>query len=220
MKLNKLEWLIIIVVSILNIIPFMITKQVNMIGLISSITGIICVVMTAKGHISCYYFGLINILTYIVIAYEAKLLGEVILNGAYYLPLQFIGYYLWNKNLNSKTNLVKTKGMSVKSILLLIMTSIIGTIGYSYILEYLGSKQSMANAMASALSLIAMYLSVKRYKEQWILWILVNLVSLYMWVIALANNEVNSILMIIMWTFYLINAIYGYLNWDRMTKDA
>ena len=220
MKLNKFEWFLIIAISILNIIPFILTKSVDMIGITSSITGVICVVMTAKGHISCYFWGFINIVTYILIAYNAKLYGEVILNAAYYLPLQFIGYYMWDKHINKDTKIVKTKGMNIKSIIILFFASVIGTFTYSYILGLMGSNLPLANSMASALSLIAMYLSVKRYKEQWILWIFVNIVSLYMWGISLMNNETNSIVMVIMWFFYLINAVYGYLNWDRMTKNV
>lgn len=164
--------------------------------------------------------GFINILTYILIAFQAKLYGEVILNAVYYLPLQFIGYYMWDKHINKDTKIVKTKGMSLTSIIILFFVSIIATFTYGYVLGLMGSNLPLANSMASALSLIAMYLSVKRYKEQWILWILVNIVSLYMWIISLMNNELNSSVMVIMWFFYLINAIYGYINWDRMTKDV
>lgn len=47
--------------------------------------------------------GILNILGYLVIAFMNKYYGEIMLNPFYYLLSQFIGYYLWNKNMNTET---------------------------------------------------------------------------------------------------------------------
>lgn len=219
-KLNKFEWGLIIIISLLNILSFVIYDDVNILGIISSITGVVCVVMTAKGHISCYYWGLINIATYIVIAYMASLYGEVMLNALYYLPMQFIGIYLWKKNMNKEDDLVKASIMTKKEYLLYTLISIVGIIGYGFFLKAIGGAQPFVDSITTTLSVISMYLSVKRFKEQWILWIIVDIVSVYMWVLALLKGEANSAVMVLMWSAYLINAFYGLINWNKLEKKG
>jgi nicotinamide mononucleotide transporter len=217
-QLTLFEIILIVSISLINIVSLFIFNDVNIIGFISLITGVLCVVMTAKGHISCYYWGIINILTYIYIAYLSSFYGEVMLNGLYYLPMQFVGIYLWKKNIKDDTGIIKAKEMTIKQLFMLVILSIVLILGYSYILELLQGSLPLADSTSTVLSVIAMYLTVKLYKEQWLLWIIVNIVSIYMWSIALINGEQNSILMIVMWTAYLINAFYGYYNWRKLAR--
>ena len=67
------------------------------IGIISAITGVICVVLTAKGKLGCYVFGVVNCVAYAYIAYQAKYYGDVMENLLYFLPMQFIGFITWKK---------------------------------------------------------------------------------------------------------------------------
>ena len=76
---------------------------------VAAISGIFCVVLCAKGKKSQYIWGLLNVIGYIIIAFFNKYYGEVMLNALYYLPSQFIGYYLWNKNSNEENGDVKGK---------------------------------------------------------------------------------------------------------------
>ena len=36
----------------------------NLLGILSSVTGVICVVLTAKGKLASYYFGVVNCVLY------------------------------------------------------------------------------------------------------------------------------------------------------------
>ena len=89
----ELGWLLIF--TMINLYLFFAWED-SLIGLISSISGMLCVVLVAKGKISNYYFGIIQTATYAYISYTYGLYGEVMLNGLFYLPVQFIGIYLWS----------------------------------------------------------------------------------------------------------------------------
>ena len=52
-------------------------------------------------------------------------------------------------------------------------------------------------------------------QEQWILWIIVNVVSTIMWVYLLYNGQPHAALMVGMWLFYLANSINGYCVWHK-----
>ena len=79
----------------------------SLMGIISALTGVACVICTGKGKLSAYVFGLVNAVLYAIIAYEQTLYGETMLNALYYVPMQFIGLFIWSKNMNNETHEVK-----------------------------------------------------------------------------------------------------------------
>ncbi|MDD3272548.1 MAG: nicotinamide riboside transporter PnuC, partial [Bacteroidales bacterium] len=87
--LNSFDWFLIIGVILSNIIHMLLTESFDIAGSLAGITGVICVVLVAKGNIINYLFGLVNVSLYAVIAYKAELYGDAALNAFYYLPMQF-----------------------------------------------------------------------------------------------------------------------------------
>ena len=76
----------------------------------------------------------------------------------------------------------------------------------------LGSTLPYLDAMTVALAVIAQLLMVWRYREQWACWILIDVVSLIMFIIL---GQWSMAAMYIAWT---INCIYGWVNWTKMNK--
>lgn len=193
----------------------------TLLGLVSSMTGMICVVLVAKGKISNYYFGIVQTATYAYISYTYGLYGEAMLNGIFYLPIQFIGIYLWNKH--KAINTVKGEDVSVKKLtkkgwIILIAVSVVSSLVYAEILRVIGGQQVRIDSIAVVLSIIAQILMLKRFAEQWILWIVVNLLSIVLWLITLLNTGGSDWSMLVMWSAFLVNSLYGYYNWIKMSK--
>jgi len=196
----------------------------SLIGLISSITGMLCVVLVAKGKISNYYFGIIQTSTYAYISYGYGLYGEAMLNGLFYLPVQFIGIYLWNKHRTEqgvRGEDVKVKRLSKAGWIYTISIAVILIIGYGFFLKYLGGNNIWTDSATNVLSVMAQILMLKRFAEQWLLWISVNILSIYLWISALVSQGGNDFSMLVMWTAFLVNSIYGYINWRKLySKQA
>jgi nicotinamide mononucleotide transporter len=191
----------------------------SLIGLISSISGMLCVVLVAKGKIANYYFGIVQTLTYAYIAYGYGLYGEVMLNALFYFPVQFIGIYLWKKNKTEhgvKGEDVSIKRLSKTGWLYTILSIVIFTIGYGFFLKYLGGNNVWNDSATNVLSIAAQIMMLKRLTEQWILWISVNVLSIFLWVSALVAQGGNDFSMLVMWSAFLVNSIYGYINWRRL----
>jgi nicotinamide mononucleotide transporter len=191
----------------------------SLIGLISSISGMLCVVLVAKGKIANYYFGIVQTLTYAYIAYGYGLYGEVMLNALFYFPIQFIGIYLWKKNKSDQV--VKGEDVKVKSLtslgwLYTVLSILILTIAYGLFLKYLGGKFVWNDAATNVLSIAAQILMLKRFTEQWLLWIAVNVLSITLWLSALISQGGNDFSMLVMWSAFLVNSIYGYVNWRKL----
>ncbi|MEH7249087.1 nicotinamide riboside transporter PnuC [Neobacillus niacini] len=191
----------------------------SLIGLISSISGMLCVVLVAKGKIANYYFGIVQTLTYAYIAYGYGLYGEVMLNALFYFPVQFIGIYLWNKNKPAhgvKGEDVAVQSLSKKGWIYTVISIVILTIGYGIFLKYLGGELVWTDSATNVLSIAAQILMLKRFTEQWLLWIAVNILSIFLWLSALVTQGGYDFSMLVMWSAFLVNSIYGYINWRKL----
>lgn len=206
--------------TIVNIYLFFAFED-SLLGLISSLSGMLCVVLVAKGKISNYYFGIVQTATYAYISYGYSLYGEAMLNGLFYLPVQFIGLYMWSKNRTQRSlrgEDVAVKRLSKKGWLVLILVAVVGSFLYAELLRYIGGQAVRLDSAAVVLSIIAQILMLKRYAEQWALWIAVNVLSISLWVVTLLTQGGNDLNMVVMWSAFLVNSIYGYVNWIRLSK--
>ncbi|WP_102275173.1 nicotinamide riboside transporter PnuC [Cytobacillus massiliigabonensis] len=193
----------------------------TILGLITSISGMLCVVLVAKGKVSNYYFGIIQTGTYAYIAYGYGLYGEVMLNALFYFPLQFVGIYLWKRHTADR----KIKGEDIQ-IKVLTKKGWIGTIVsflaifilYGLLLKKLGGNVVWIDSATTTLSVIAQILMLRRYTQQWLFWIAVNVLSIVLWMKALILQGGNDVSMLVMWSAFLINSIYGYYNWTKVYK--
>lgn len=183
-------------------------------GIISATTGVACVVLTGKGKLSAYIFGLVNCVLYAIIAYNAKLYGETMLNAIYYIPMQFVGFYVWNKNMNKENHEVKKIHMKNKTRLLWALAMALGTVIYGLILKAMGDAMPFVDSFTTVSSVIAMIVSVKMFAEQWWIWILVDIFSVYMWWCNFAAGS-DNLATLLMWGVYLGNAIIMCVRWEK-----
>lgn len=213
-KLWEIAWL---VTSSLVILGLSLYWKDTVIGIISAITGVACVVCTGKGKLSAYIFGAVNTLLYAIISYQSKYYGEVMLNALYYFPLQFYGLYVWSKNMNPETNEVNKKKMSLKSTGIMLLATAAATALYGYILLKMGGALPFVDSLSTVVSVVAMIISIKMYAEQWLLWIIVDIVTVVMWVVDFANGN-DNIATLLMWIVYLGNAVIMYYKWMKEAR--
>ena len=62
-----------------------------------------------------------------------------------------------------------------------------------------------------------MIISVKMFMEQWIIWIVVDVVTVIMWVVAFSRGN-ESMATLLMWIVYLVNAVIMYFKWAKEAK--
>ncbi|HGO5814983.1 TPA: nicotinamide riboside transporter PnuC [Mannheimia haemolytica] len=195
------------------------------IATIAAITGILCVVFVGKGKISNYLFGLISVSLYAYISYTFQLYGEMMLNLLVYVPVQFIGFYFWRKNMTSENTVnnagveeVIAKALTAKQWVIVAITTIIGTFLYIELLKYLGSALAILDGATVVISIVAQILMVLRYREQWALWIIVNMMTIALWTAMYFQNGETSLPLLVMYVMYLCNSIYGYYNWIKLHR--
>lgn len=119
--------------------------------------------------------------------------------------------------MDNETHEVKKRRMKASGKLFMILAVALGTVGYGYVLRSLGGALPFVDALSTVVSVVAMIVSVKMYMEQWILWIVVDVVSVVMWAVAFANGN-DSIAALLMWIVYLGNAVIMYFKWAKEAK--
>lgn len=186
----------------------------SLLAMISGIAGILCVVFVGKGKISNYLFGLIFAYTYFYVALDNKFYGEMTTTLYVYIPAQFIGYFLWKQNMQSqdKVEVVTAKFLNAKGWLTLISAVVIGSLAFISILKTTDGQSISLDGVTTVLVVAAQLLMILRYSEQWILWIVINILSIWLWAETPA--------MYLMYGAYLLNSVYGYYNWTKLAKKA
>ncbi len=211
----QIFWMIFANAMILGISIY---QKDTVLGIAASITGVICVILCGMGKVSNYFFGTINTILYAIAAWKARYYGDVMLNLLYYLPTNIIGWIAWSKNFNKETKVVYMRRMTWKQDILLGVVSVAGVLGYSYVLKLLGGNLPLIDSMSTVFSVIAQILLIKRFTEQWVIWIIVDVVSVIMWIAALFT-EAASIAVLLMWCVFLANAIIMFVKWLKESKQ-
>lgn len=185
------------------------------IGIICGLSGVACVALTAKGKISSYLFNFIQMATYMVICWQAGLFLEFGEQVFYFLACIY-GVFAWSKNMRKNadgTEQVIAKKFKwwhwlVTGAITAATTVLLGRFGD----VVLGSTMSYLDACTVALSVIAQLLMVWRYREQWVMWIAIDVVSIVMFALL---GQWSMVAMYIAWT---ANAVYGWYNWTKLAR--
>lgn len=224
--LTAYDWFLIVGILVTNIIYSVLTGTLDVLGSLAGITGVLCVVLVARGSIWNYAFGLVNVSLYAWISYKAALYGDAGLNALYYLPMQFIGWWQWRKR-GAAMSESEAAGDSVQvqarrlywsQRLFLALGCLVAVTAVGYLLEYLGDPQPFKDSATTVLSIVAQALMALAFMEQWVLWIITNVISVVMWGVCVVRGEAHAGVMVIMWVFYLLNSINGFRVWLKLSR--
>ena len=137
------------------------------------------------------------------------------LNAFYYIPMNFIGFYLWSRHKDEKSGEVEGKALTPKQIVILLAATAVIVIIYWQILTHLGGQLALIDAMSTVFSVIALIMQVARYAEQWLLWIIVNIVSVIMWILLIGKDSFCSYHGCNVDCLLISTPIYGYYKLEK-----
>lgn len=216
-------------VTVSNVLYSVMTGTVDIAGSIAGIAGVICVVLVAKGSIWNYLFGLVNVSLYAWISWRASLYGDAVLNALYYLPMQFVGWWQWRLRGAAASRAsadnpehdvrVRARMMTWRQRLLLAAGCAVLVTGAGFVLKHFGDPQPFKDSATTVLSIVAQALMSLAFMEQWVLWILTNAISIVMWAVLAVHGEAHAEVMVIMWSFYLLNSVNGFRIWRKLSAS-
>lgn len=203
---NINEHLFMFIGIFLQLVVWYITND-SLVSLISGVTGIISVILCSQRKISFYFFGFIQLGTYMYLAWQQRFYGELIEN-VFYIITMLIGIVVWLKNYNTEEQIVESKRLSDRLFYIICSIMVFICILFGYYMKYFtDNTQPFMDSFSTVPAFIAQTLLMLRYREQWIFWIIIDVVSIFMWMFA------NNWIMVIQFIFWTMNCIYGYRKW-------
>ena len=220
----------------------------TVLGAVAGVAGVFCVVLVAKGSIWNYLFGVVNVSLYAGSSYNSALYGDAALNAFYYFPMQFIGWWQWRKRGEISPNaslvqndredrcdsddseelrvsdkrdgadVVKARRMKWPARIILAIGCSVAVVACGFALRHFGDPQPFKDSATTVLSIVAQALMALAFMEQWVLWIITNVLSVVMWTILSLRGEAHAGLMVIMWVFYLLNSVNGLRVWLKISR--
>ena len=186
----------------------------TIINFISAISGIMCIFFCAKANISNFVFATVNTIVYAIFLFYNKIFGTFFLEVLFYLPINFISWYLWAKHRDKKLiEKTKTKRLTVFQNIIATILIIVGGLIYHVILVKMGGNVAWLDAFTLSIGIIAVILEMFRYKEQYVWWIITDIIAVAMYIVHF------DLVYLTKKSIYLIMAIIGLINWHKLNKE-
>lgn len=188
---------------------------VSSLELFSVIAGIWAVYLAAREKILTWPIGLLNIVSAFFIYYQVRLYSDMFLQ-IYFFGIGVYGWYTWK---NEKQDKIPLKWLTANQRIFLAGLIAICTIVLGYWMTKIhiqfptlfpvAAAYPFADTWVAVTSIVANTLLAKRYIENWILWIAVDILCVYLYLqkgIAFVSFE---------FFIFLILACYGLIKWRR-----
>ena len=175
--------------------------------------GTISVLFAKKNNVLVYPTGLVSTLIFVYILIKWKLYGDLIIN-IYYSIMSVLGWYLWTRKKNGveefPISVMKKKDFLISGVIF------IGTLIFIAFVYHFFDKftdwTAYIDTLTTALFFVGMWLMAKRKIENWIIWIIADIISVPLYFYkGLTFSSMQFLL-------FTIIAILGYLEWKRLLQ--
>jgi len=177
------------------------------------IFGILSVWFARKENIWVYPTGIINVLIYVYLCYFAGLYADMAIN-AFYFVMSVFGWYNWSRRTQTNDHVpISRLNLKQWAFYIALIAVAFGVI-YYVLSSYTDSTVPKFDSFTTALFIAAMWLMAIKKIENWLLWILGDILVIPMFAIkGLAFTSVQYIV-------FLVLAIMGYIEWRKRLLTA
>lgn len=187
-------------------------QAMSLIELFGALTGVAGVWLAARQSVWTWPVSLVSVAMYVVVFYDARLYADMGLN-AFYVVTSLYGWYIWLYGGKGHTERKVGRVGKLEMVVLLALGTAF-TLGLGYFLEnYTDADLSYTDSATTAVSLIGYWMMAKKQIENWIVWLVVDVV--YVGVYTYKELYVTSVLYFI----FLILCVVGYLDWKKSLAE-
>jgi nicotinamide mononucleotide transporter len=182
--------------------------------LVAIFFGLISVWFAKKDNIWVFPTGIINTAIYVYLLWKWSLLGDMMINF-YYVIMSIYGWYHWTRKKEGIVEfpISRMNGTERKWLLIIFTLTIIFVVVVYTIFDKFTHWTSYVDTLVTGIFFVGMWLMAKRKIENWILWIIGDVISIPMYFAK--GYSFTSIQYLI----FTIIAIYGYLEWKRILQE-
>jgi len=179
----------------------------NWMEAVAVVFGVCAVALTIRQSLWCWPAGLVQVSLYVYVFYEARLYSDMVLH-VIYVMLQIYGWYHWRHGASGKTlpvsrlSAVEAAGWTA----VIVVTAVIWGEG---MIRYTNAAAPRADAFIAAASLVAQYLLAIKKIENWIIWIVVDIVAIAVY----WSRDLQ--LTTGLYAIFLVLCVLGLIEWRR-----
>ena len=180
------------------------------------------VLLYAKAKPESYIFDIVATTLYIIVAFQASLFGEFIVQAFIAMPLMLYGMVNWLRNLRKDKKygtVVKIKKVTVREVIIVFASQMIMSVGYFFLLGAFDTVFLWVSTAAVSVGVFAMYFMARRSIVSLFGFIALDLLQIALWILIVASGAASSAVMIVLPFMLLVNDIYGIFSWNKLTDN-
>jgi nicotinamide mononucleotide transporter len=213
-SISRTTWTFLVLGLLIQVFTFVFLPDDNPWSLVSGLLGVCSVVLGAQGNILTFVFGFAQVATYTYLCCLERFYAEIAMNVYYFITMVY-GVYCWHNRLSNNSLQVQTRRLSSSLLLLLSIVLLLLSIFTGWLLNnYTDDPQPYMDAFTTIPAIAAQLLMILAYREQWYLWLVVDILAVIMWLRA------ENYCMAVQYTFWCANCIYGFKQWSQLSKDT
>jgi len=173
--------------------------------------GIISVVFAKKQNILVYPTGIICTIITMYIMYKVSLLGHILVNLLYTI-ISFFGWWNWSRRDNNELIVKVSKFTSkdlTKSLLIFFLIVFVAYFAHDLFATNFEGQIKELDILTSGIFVTAMWLMANKKLENWILWIIGNVITIPLYLSS------DKIILSIQYIIFTILAIQAYIEWKK-----
>ena len=161
----------------------------------------------------------LGVLTGVACAYSfatQHLWASMALN-VYYVAVSVWGFIQWRRDARrvggvgdaESSKVIHIRSLSDRTLIISCVATIAGSVGLFFLLRAIGDSSSVLDAVVTVLSAVATVWLALSIPQQWILWIVADLLSTVLCAVS------GLWWMAFLYFAYAASAVYGYFHWTR-----
>ena len=215
--LTKKEWLLWLGSLLIVILSNLVSGSVDVLTLVAVCVGITSLIFAAKGNVWAQILMIVFSILYGIISWRFRYWGEMITYLGMTMPMAVWSTITWIRNPSKNRNEVEIQKLNRKHIIGLIISGVIVTAVFYYILVVFDTPNIIFSTISIVTSFLAAALTMLR-SSYYAVWYAANdIVLIILWVLASMKNPAY-IPVIVNFGIFFINDMYGYISWKRRER--
>ncbi|MEY8517635.1 nicotinamide riboside transporter PnuC [Lachnospiraceae bacterium 29-84] len=202
----------------LIVVSFLLFDRENYLTLVASFIGVTSLIFNAKGNPFGQFLMVIFSILYGVISFAFAYYGEMITYLGMTAPMAVFALVSWLRNpYNGNKAEVKVNRLELKEIIFMIILTAVITLIFYHVLAAFHTVNLIPSTISVTTSFLAVYLTFRRSAFYAIGYAANDIVLIILWALA-TISDISYLSVAICFVVFLVNDIYGFINWSRMQK--
>lgn len=216
-SLTLFEWALWCISIVIIIFSHLLSGRGSILETIAALVGVTALIFVAKGLIIGQALTVVFSIFYGIVSLKFHYYGEMITYLFMSAPIAALATIEWIRHPYKNTDVVEVSRVNKKNIVTMCIVGTLTTIVFYFILKAFNTPNLLFSTLSVATSFAAAYLTYLRSPLYGLAYGLNDVVLIVLWVLA-SIKDISYLPMIACFFMFLVNDLYGFINWQRIRK--